>query len=101
MTDAPRPDLTAAKRRRQAMATLTVVRKRWARVRRRFAVGYLNAGNLIYLSTHNAEPGLSSHGHPIGDPMTRREAEAWLKALPCRGAAVFELVPVAHAKDGR
>jgi len=72
--------------------TLNQAKRQWVKRQRRYAVGYVASGNTMYFSRYQLRG-------PIGDapvdPMTLTEASMKLAMMPCSGAAVFELMPVA------
>jgi hypothetical protein len=71
------------------MMTLKEARRRWASRRRQYVVGYIASVNTLY----GRKRGWASHD--CTDPMTLREAQAFLKQMPDPGAAIFKLAVVA------
>jgi hypothetical protein len=77
--------------------TLKKARASTSKRRRRFLVGYVMPGNLVFgHGTHEAWM-----KNDCTDPMTRVEAERLLKTMPSPGAAIFEIVPVKVATPRR
>lgn len=64
--------------------TLKEARQSWSKRRRRYVVGYLSSGNMIYTDPHRE----------IAFPMTKKEAVAQLRSMVDSGAAIFELKPI-------
>lgn len=65
------------------------LKKRMKRRADRFVDGYLRHG-IVFGRT----PRSGFRYENCGEPMTRRQAERFLVTMPCKGAAIFELVPV-------
>lgn len=74
--------------------TLKEARSKWNRRRRQYVVGYVASGNSLYTTGRWVR-------HRTSEPMTRREAQALLDAMPSRGAVMFRLTPVAVAGGSR
>ena len=75
--------------------TLKQAASQWARRRRKYVVGYIASGNVLY---HHQR---WDKGKTIALPMTRREAETLLSKMPCPGCAIFELTPIAIGGGAR
>lgn len=69
--------------------TVTKARKRMQTRRDRYVVGYIMAGNTLY------GKGESHTYVSCTDPLSLRQAKARLAGMPCAGAALFELRPIA------
>lgn len=72
------------------MMTVKEAKRRWSTRRRQYAVGYIASGNLIFMDAlKGAIDGEAGH------PMSLPKAKALLASMPCKGAAIFKLVPIA------
>lgn len=74
------------------MMTLKAARKRWAKRRAQYAVGYIDSGNLIFV---DPVPGGTRDGGEAGRPISLKKAKLKLASMPSPGAAIFRLVPIA------
>lgn len=75
--------------------TLPRAKQQWATRRRRYVVGYIGSGNVIFWDRYGKKPTLKHEAeYAASDPMTLREARALLANMPAAGAAIFELKPI-------
>lgn len=74
--------------------TLREAKRRWSQRRRKYVVGYIGSGNCIYWDASGRKVDKSGR-YAASDPMTLKEARALLAKMPSRGAAIFELRPIA------
>lgn len=65
--------------------------------RKKYVVGYTGAGNTLFAYVGSAhEPSVLGRSmHACLYPMSLTQARAFLKTMPCAGACIFALVPVA------
>ena len=70
--------------------TLKDARGRWGRRRRRYVVGYIASGNVLY---HHER---WDKRKQVSLPLTLKEAKQRLAKMPSPGCAIFELVPIAN-----
>lgn len=76
--------------------TVKEARRRWATRRRQYVVGYVDSGNCVFWDQYGKPPKPKRVAdYAASDPMTLQEARTLLKQMPCRGAAIFRLVPIA------
>lgn len=71
--------------------TLKTARRRWATRRRKYVVGYIRAGNTLYVGD-SAQ--YFSEANNCTDPLSLRQARQLLARMPSSGAAIFELTPI-------
>lgn len=69
--------------------TVGEARTRWATRRRRYVVGYIASGNVLY---HHERWDKRKR---IALPMTLREAQTLLAKMPSPDCAIYELRPIA------
>lgn len=69
------------------------MKERFKKHRFKYLVGYLSAGNTIYSTRDGGHCGIEQDTW-AADPMSWRQAEAFLATMPSADAAIFELVPV-------